>query len=68
MGWWAITTYKESDSSADLSNVYMMSSTVSSKILKTMAAKIGFQFVETLTGFKWMGKIITINILNQNFI
>lgn len=33
----------------------MISSTVSSKILKTMAKAEGFSFVETLTGFKWMG-------------
>lgn len=32
----------------------MISSTVSSKILKAIAAKEGFNFVETLTGFKWM--------------
>ena len=33
----------------------MLSSTVSSQILKTMADKEGFQFYETLTGFKWLG-------------
>lgn len=32
-----------------------MASTVSSKILKTMAKAEGFNFIETLTGFKWMG-------------
>lgn len=33
----------------------MMASTVSSKILKAMAKQEGFHFLETLTGFKWMG-------------
>lgn len=35
----------------------MLASTVSSMILKTMAKEEGFSFIETLTGFKWMGKI-----------
>lgn len=34
----------------------MLASTVSSKILKSMGDAEGFNFVETLTGFKWMGK------------
>ncbi|KAI2534030.1 PGM2 isoform 3, partial [Pan troglodytes] len=34
---------------------YMLSSTVSSKILRAIALKEGFHFEETLTGFKWMG-------------
>lgn len=33
----------------------MISSTVSSMILKTMANTEGFNFVDTLTGFKWIG-------------
>lgn len=32
----------------------MISSAVSSKILRSMAAKEGFKFYETLTGFKWI--------------
>ena len=39
---------------AELSNCYMLSSTVSSRILATMAKIEGFHFEETLTGFKWM--------------
>lgn len=35
--------------------VHMLASTVSSKMLGAMARKHGFAFVETLTGFKWMG-------------
>lgn len=33
----------------------MISSTVSSMILRTMSQKEGFNFIETLTGFKWIG-------------
>lgn len=33
----------------------MLSSTVSSRMLATMAAREGFHHEETLTGFKWMG-------------
>ena len=33
----------------------MISSTVSSKILQSMAKVEGFNWLETLTGFKWMG-------------
>ncbi len=35
----------------------MLASTVSSKFLAAMAAAEGFQFVDTLTGFKWMGNV-----------
>jgi phosphomannomutase len=33
----------------------MLASTVSSKILEKMAKMEGFEFEETLTGFKWLG-------------
>lgn len=33
----------------------MLASTVSSKMLAIVAKKEGFQFRETLTGFKWAG-------------
>lgn len=39
----------------DLKDCYMLASTVSSKMLRAMAKADGFNFVETLTGFKWMG-------------
>ncbi|KAH8258476.1 hypothetical protein KR038_012035 [Drosophila bunnanda] len=55
LGWWALELYKIQNPNADLSNVVMISSTVSSKILKAMADREGFEFIETPTGFKWMG-------------
>ncbi|GAB5570888.1 glucose 1 [Prionailurus iriomotensis] len=56
LGWWLFTSWKEKnqDHSA-LKDIYMLSSTVSSKILRAIALKEGFHFEETLTGFKWMG-------------
>ncbi|KAK6459751.1 Phosphoglucomutase/phosphomannomutase [Scheffersomyces xylosifermentans] len=38
-----------------LSNTYLVNSTVSSQILNAMATKKGFHFIDTLTGFKWIG-------------
>uniref|UniRef100_A0A3B1JXH5 Phosphoglucomutase 2 n=1 Tax=Astyanax mexicanus TaxID=7994 RepID=A0A3B1JXH5_ASTMX len=40
---------------AAVKDLYMLASTVSSKILRAIALKEGFHFEETLTGFKWMG-------------
>uniref|UniRef100_A0A7M4ECV3 Phosphoglucomutase 2 n=2 Tax=Crocodylus porosus TaxID=8502 RepID=A0A7M4ECV3_CROPO len=56
LGWWIFTCWKnqKQDPSA-IKDVYMLSSTVSSKILRAIALKEGFHFEETLTGFKWMG-------------
>lgn len=52
---WEWTTWRDANPGADASDVYMVASTVSSKMIGAMAAKHGFNFVETLTGFKWMG-------------
>uniref|UniRef100_A0A672JDY8 Phosphoglucomutase 2 n=1 Tax=Salarias fasciatus TaxID=181472 RepID=A0A672JDY8_SALFA len=56
LGWWIFRCWKEQNSdAAAVKNLYMLSSTVSSKILRAIALKEGFHFEETLTGFKWMG-------------
>lgn len=55
LGWWMIHNYQVLHPDVDLSNIYTLASTVSSKILASMAKKEGFNFEETLTGFKWMG-------------
>ncbi|BFZ14674.1 hypothetical protein BsWGS_17713 [Bradybaena similaris] len=55
LGWWCWTTWREKHPTVDVNDAYMMSSTVSSKILEAIAKKEGFKFIETLTGFKWMG-------------
>ena len=36
-------------------NIYMLNSTVSSKMVRAMAKKEGFKYEDTMTGFKWMG-------------
>ncbi|GAA5845911.1 hypothetical protein JCM9279_002421 [Rhodotorula babjevae] len=53
MGAWALERYRASG--APIENLAMCASTVSSKMLESMAKKEGFQFRETLTGFKWLG-------------
>lgn len=55
LGFWIWTMWRNRNPEADVSKVGMLSSTVSSKILLTIAEKEGFYFEETLTGFKWMG-------------
>lgn len=55
LGWWLMYTYKIGRPHFNYRNVYTLSSTVSSKIVKTIALAEGFSFEETLTGFKWMG-------------
>ncbi|VDN98752.1 unnamed protein product [Rodentolepis nana] len=54
LGWWIWINWRKRNPTADLSKVYMLSSTVSSKILRAIAKKEGFNFEETLTGFKWI--------------
>ncbi|XP_023232490.1 phosphoglucomutase-2-like [Centruroides sculpturatus] len=54
LGAWLWYAFEEKKTNIPASDVYMISSTVSSKILKAIASKKGFNFVETLTGFKWM--------------
>ncbi|XP_029000176.1 phosphoglucomutase-2 [Betta splendens] len=56
LGWWMFRCWKQQNpDDAAVKNLYMLSSTVSSKILRAIALKEGFHFEETLTGFKWMG-------------
>ncbi|KAF2808054.1 phosphoglucomutase-like protein [Mytilinidion resinicola] len=39
------------------SELAMLASTVSSRMLATLAARRGFHYTETLTGFKWLGNV-----------
>lgn len=55
LGWWSLQCYKTQYPDGDLKECYMLASTVSSKMLRAMAKAEGFNFIETLTGFKWMG-------------
>ncbi|KAL1023998.1 hypothetical protein UPYG_G00050070 [Umbra pygmaea] len=56
LGWWVYRCWKLTNTDPlAVRSVYMLASTVSSKILRAIALKEGFHFEETLTGFKWMG-------------
>ena len=52
--WWAWQRIKMRQPEIKAEDVYMIASTVSSKIIAAIGAKEGFHFEETLTGFKWM--------------
>lgn len=54
LGWWLLEQYKK-DPKVEPHDVYFIASVVSSKMLRSIAETEGFNFVETLTGFKWMG-------------
>lgn len=54
LGWWMWHCYRKRNPDAPAEEIYMIASTVSSKILKSIANIEGFNFIETLTGFKWM--------------
>uniref|UniRef100_A0A3B5AIY6 Phosphoglucomutase 2 like 1 n=1 Tax=Stegastes partitus TaxID=144197 RepID=A0A3B5AIY6_9TELE len=59
LGWWMFFNWKESHPDpTDTQNVYMLATTVSSKILQAFARIEGFRFEETLPGFKWIGNKI----------
>jgi phosphoglucomutase/phosphopentomutase len=55
LGWWAFYNHKRQHPEQFPGDVYMLASTVSSKMIGSMAQVEGFKFIETLTGFKWMG-------------
>ncbi|XP_030008249.1 glucose 1,6-bisphosphate synthase [Sphaeramia orbicularis] len=56
LGWWMFFNWKEAHPDpADTRSVYMLATTVSSKILQAFARIEGFNFEETLPGFKWIG-------------
>ena len=52
-----MTVYQKNNSGAasiPTDRLYFIASTVSSKFLRSLAAKEGMRFEDTLTGFKWM--------------
>ncbi|XP_068172791.1 glucose 1,6-bisphosphate synthase isoform X2 [Antennarius striatus] len=59
LGWWMFWNWKEAQPvAADSQKVYMLATTVSSKILQAFARVEGINFEETLPGFKWIGNRI----------
>jgi phosphomannomutase len=55
LGHWEYTQFMKKNPQADKKKLYFIASTVSSKMLEAIAKKEGLNFVETLTGFKWIG-------------
>ncbi|XP_062545687.1 glucose 1,6-bisphosphate synthase [Armigeres subalbatus] len=55
LGWWSMRCYREEHPDANLGDCYLLASTVSSKMCRSIAKIEGMNFEETLTGFKWMG-------------
>ncbi|KAK5618807.1 Glucose 1,6-bisphosphate synthase [Crenichthys baileyi] len=59
LGWWMFFNWKENHPDpVATESIYMLATTVSSKILQAFARMEGFQFEETLPGFKWIGNRI----------
>ena len=52
---WLWRSFKREHPAADVAKCCMLSTNVSSRILKAMADAEGFRYEETLTGFKWIG-------------
>jgi phosphomannomutase len=54
---WSWACYIQKNPTVDRSKVLVVNSTVSSKMIRALALKEGFEFQEALTGFKWLGNI-----------
>ncbi|PVG04091.1 Phosphoglucomutase, first 3 domain-containing protein [Serendipita vermifera] len=61
----ALEKYKQSQK--PMSQLAMVASTVSSKMIESMGKVEGFKFVECLTGFKYIGNV-ALQLVEQNFI
>ncbi|CAF1413927.1 unnamed protein product [Adineta ricciae] len=55
LGWWRWFTWRNRNPDVNVKDVYMLYSTVSSYILKSIGEVEGFNTIDTLTGFKWLG-------------
>uniref|UniRef100_A0A5S6QUP7 Alpha-D-phosphohexomutase alpha/beta/alpha domain-containing protein n=1 Tax=Trichuris muris TaxID=70415 RepID=A0A5S6QUP7_TRIMR len=54
LAWWLWTNWKCNNPKTGTNDVYILNSVGSSKFACTMAAKEGFKYEETLSGFKWL--------------
>ncbi|CAH1101311.1 unnamed protein product [Psylliodes chrysocephalus] len=52
--WWMLHSFRQSKSTVPINKVYMIYSTVSSMICKSMAKVEGFNTIDVLTGYKWL--------------
>ena len=64
LGWFSWLKYCKTNRQEN-DKCFMLASTVSSHILETIAKKEQFNFIETLTGFKYMGNIAD-SLLKEN--
>lgn len=51
----AVYVIEELTPPEDLANTYLVNSTVSSQLLRSISEKVGCKYTDTLTGFKWIG-------------
>ncbi|XP_077370319.1 glucose 1,6-bisphosphate synthase [Festucalex cinctus] len=59
LAWWMLSWWKSTcGDHADVRDVYMLTTAVSSRILHALARQEGFHVEETLPGFKWIGNRI----------
>lgn len=65
LGWWMFFCWDKSGAASKVEDVYMLATTVSSAILRALASKEGFQYQETLPGFKWIGNRVK-SLLDEN--
>ncbi|XP_056417052.1 glucose 1,6-bisphosphate synthase [Hyla sarda] len=63
LGWWMFFSCDKS--TCKVQDIYMLATAVSSSILRAIATKEGFQYEETLPGFKWIGNRVK-SLLDQN--
>ncbi|XP_052739323.1 phosphopentomutase isoform X2 [Bicyclus anynana] len=64
LGWWILKQHAKHGAVQDEDEIFLLASFVSSRMLKAIA-KGKAQFVETLTGFKWMGNT-TLLLMQQD--
>ena len=55
LGHWAMHCFRAQHGAEKVAQAAVIASVVSSRMLKAMAVAEGFQYADTLTGFKWIG-------------
>lgn len=63
----AVFIIEELTPAEELANTYLVNSTVSSQLLRSIAEIVGCKFTDTLTGFKWIGNK-TIDLKNEGYL
>lgn len=58
LGWWMLLNHRPDPDQNPDCNLFMLATTVSSKILQSICHQEGLSYEETLPGFKWIGNRI----------